>query len=315
VTGPHRIVFLGTPSFAVPSLDALVKAGLRPALVVTQPPKGRGRGRRVTPTPVAETADRLGLPVRIWDRGDREEVTARILEIEPDFLVLAAFGRILKSDLLDASRLAPVNLHPSLLPRYRGVAPVQAALLAGDSITGCTTIRMVEEVDAGEVFLQRAVEIDCRENAGELTARLAVAGAALVVETLRRWDEIVPVPQGGAAGPPAAKIGSEDGRIDWDRPVERVHDHVRAMNPRPGAFTSREGSRLLVRRAFPVDVLPRREPPGTLAALPGLGPCVVCSPGLLRLERIQAENRGAVEGEAYLRGAPVRPGERLGSTE
>lgn len=307
-----RIVFMGTPAFSVPTLEALVRAEMSPMLVVTQPQRARGRGRKISPTPVHACAERLGLETEIWDRGDRKRITSRVRDLRPDFLAVAAFGRILRPDLLESPREAPVNLHPSLLPKYRGTSPIQAALLAGDRVTGSTTMIMVDEVDAGDILLQEELVIDPLENAGELEERLAVQGADLVVRTLLEWSEVEPRPQGPAVGPITTKIEPSRGKIDWRMPAPRVHDHIRALNPKPGAFTFRRERRLLIRRARPVEGDTGNLAAGTLFPLPDGFPSVVCSPGLIRLEVVQAENRNPVPGDAYLRGSPALEEERLG---
>jgi methionyl-tRNA formyltransferase len=317
VNGPiERIVFFGTPDFAVPTLDALAAAGSTPLLVVSQPPRPRGRGRRTEQPPVARWAEARGVPLEQPERVRDPELLSRLRALEPDLAVVVAFGQIFRTELLRLPRLGCVNLHGSLLPRHRGAAPVQAALLAGDSTTGVSTMLMDEGLDTGPVLLQREVAIAPGENAGELQARLARVGAELVVETVERLaaGTIVPRPQQHERATLAPRLRKEDGRIDWHAPTARVAALVRAMTPWPGAFTELRGEPLRVLAAQPLhgaDVPAGEAAPGTVLGRLGEGFAVRCGDGgALLVLRVQRPGRRAVTAVDFWNGERVEAGER-----
>jgi methionyl-tRNA formyltransferase len=302
-----RAVFFGTPQFAVPSLEALLSCA-EVALVVTQPDRPVGRHSRPVPSPVAERAEKAGLEIAKPERlrGNREFL-ARLEQIAPDVGVVVAYGRILPAAILAVPRLGFVNVHASLLPRHRGAAPVQAALLAGDSETGVVTMRVVEELDAGPLYLVRRVPIRPSDDAGLLAHRLSQEGAELLVETLRALERGVlePVPQRGE--PTYSRpLQREDGEVDWSAPAEEIARRLRAFSPWPGLYTflGQERIKLLAAEAVPSGPAPE---PGSLAQD---GERVLVGAGggtALLLRRVQREGRTPVSAAEFARGLPKLP--------
>ena len=286
-TSPLRIVFMGTPEFAVPSLERLVEAGYRPVAVVTGPDRPRGRGQRVQPTPVKEAALRLGLSPILQPESVRDPAFAEaIADLQPDVIVVVAF-KILPPEVYSQARLGAFNLHASLLPRYRGAAPIHRAIMAGETETGVTTFFLRPEVDTGEIILQKRTPIGPEETAGELHDRLMHLGAEAVLETVRLIER-------GEAHP-------------WDRPARVVHNHIRGLSPHPGAWTM-HGDRLL--KLYRSRLAEGEGPPGTvLEADDRL--VVACGEGAVELLELQQEGRRVLPANAFLRGYPLRPGDRL----
>jgi len=303
---------MGSPDFALPILDALVQSGrYRPLLVITQPDRAKGRGRRVLPTPVKARAVELGIPVRAMARSDYEAVAAEIVALRPDAIAVAAFGLILKRDLLEAPPLGCVNVHASLLPRYRGVSPIQAAILAGDRETGCTTMRMDEGIDTGGILLRAAVEIRTDDTAGTLSERLAIVGARLLIQTLDGLREgvIHPVPQNDASASYAKKIRKEDGLIDWTLDAETIERRIRAMSPWPSAYTHVGGRRLIVLEAAVCRAPGAALGPGVVVRTTPL--VVACGSDALEIRRLQVEGRKAMAPQAFLTGHPLEAGDKF----
>src|SRR6266511_2673300 len=245
-----RLIFLGSPEDAVPTLRALVDAGHDVALVVTQPDRRRGRGRATTPSPVKAAASQLGLEVRTPGRA--REVVDDVRQSGAELGVVVAFGQLLPDPLLDAVPYGFVNLHFSLLPRWRGAAPVERAILAGDTETGVCVMRLETGLDTGPVYARERTPIDPDETAGELRARLVDIGTRLMVDTLPRIPELEPEPQQGEPTY-ADKLTVDEFRVDWSRPADEIMRVVRAGNPRPGAWTTVDGARLKVWRAVTTE--------------------------------------------------------------
>ncbi|MDD3642774.1 MAG: methionyl-tRNA formyltransferase [Candidatus Krumholzibacteria bacterium] len=308
-----RIVFFGSPDFAVPSLEALSAGPMRPALVVTQPDRPAGRGRRPAPTAVRRAAERLGIETEVIGSFRRGEGRERLASLGADFFVVAAFGLIFPEEILRLPRRAAVNLHASLLPAWRGASPVNMAIVSGDRITGVSTIRMVRELDAGPVYMQRAIEIGERETAGELSGRLAAAGAALLVETIERIEggALEPSPQPDEGITYAPRLKKRDGEIPWHRRAASVHDHIRGMNPWPGSYTAFGGTLLKVLAAEPAPETDHDAAPGTVLDAAGEAVTVACGSGAVRLLRLQSEGRRPLPAEQFLRGFRLSPGDRL----
>ncbi|HEY6930483.1 MAG TPA: methionyl-tRNA formyltransferase [Thermoanaerobaculia bacterium] len=259
-----RVAFFGTPDFAVPSLARLVEEDFPIPLVVTQPDRPVGRHSDPVPSAVARAAAEHGLeiakPERLRGNG---EVLRRVQETLPDVGVVVAYGRILPPEILSAPRLGFVNVHASLLPKYRGASPIQAALLAGDDETGVVTMRVVDELDAGPLYLERSVRVEERESAASLSERLSRIGAALLVETLEGLERgsLTARPQEGVPTY-CRQIRREDGEIDWTRPAGEIDRRLRAFTPWPGIFTFADGDRVKILDARPGS--PTERPPGTL---------------------------------------------------
>lgn len=310
-----KVVFMGTPAFAVPSLRQLTASGHEVLAVVTNPDRPSGRGRRTSAPPVKGTALELGLkvlqPTSLGDTGVADELAT----LDADLFVVVAFS-ILPRRLLAVPRLGSVNLHPSLLPAYRGAAPIVWALFSGESETGVTTFLLSPRVDAGDILLQERVAIEPDETAGELEARLREIGAALVVASLDGLEKgvLTPIPQGTAGASRAPKLGREDGRLDWRLSTEDLRNRVRGANPVPGAFTEWAGGVLKVHRACRADGDFRGEPGTVLSAGPKEGGVVVATgDGALRLVEVQPAGSPRMEGAAFVRGHRIEAGMVLGA--
>ncbi len=301
-----RIVFMGTPDFSVPVLDALVVAGHEIAAVYCQPPRPAGRGKKDRPTPVQARAEALGLEVRhpVSLRGAREQ--AEFAALDADVAVVVAYGLILPQEVLDAPRHGCLNIHASLLPRWRGAAPIHRAIMAGDAETGVCIMQMEAGLDTGPVLLRRATSIGTEETTGALHDRLSMMGAELIVEALARLPDLEPQPQPGAGVTYAEKISKSEARIDWTRPAEEIDRKIRGLSPFPGAWTMVEGERVKLLGARLAEGEGR---PGEVLddALR-----VACKAGAVQLTRLQRAGKGAQDAATFLRGWPVPAGARLG---
>jgi methionyl-tRNA formyltransferase len=314
-----RIVFMGTAAFAIPALGALRDAGYEVALVVSQPDRPAGRGRRLTEPPVARWAREHGLarlqPATLRDPAVQQQLAAAA----PEAIVVAAYGQLLPRAVLALPPLGCLNLHPSLLPRWRGPAPIQAALLAGDPETGTSIILLEERLDAGPILAQARLPIGPDDDAVSLEQRLAAQGARLLVETLPRWaaGEITPMPQDEAAATYTRRLTKEDGRLDWRQPADALARQVRACAGWPGAFTVWRGRLLKVLRATPLAHRPTDLAPGTVYVLPGsAGPeiAVATGAGSLRLDTIELEGRRPTSAQAFVQGYRDFVGAVLGAS-
>lgn len=312
-----RIIFLGTPDFAVPPLAALLDAGHDVACVVTQPDRPCGRHRRLAPPPVKEFARARGLPVRQTDDVNKPAFIESLAQFAPELIVVAAFGQKLERPLL---RLAPhgcLNVHSSLLPRHRGAAPVAHAILAGDAETGVTIMRVNPRMDAGDILLQESTPISPRETAGELTERLAGLGACLLVTALSRIaaGKAEFAPQDPRLATLAPSLDKSDGAVDWTRPASYLARFVRAMNPWPGAFTywlrpDAPPLRLVLHQAEAVEG-PSSQP-GRIAAAGADLFAVETGAGLLRILSLQPAGGRPMAASEFLRGHAIAPGHTFG---
>lgn len=302
-----RLAFLGTPDFAVPTLSELAAAGHEIACVYAQPPAPRGRGQAMRPSPVQAFAERLGLRVRTpASMRDPAEIEA-FQALELDAAVVVAFGQILPHEVLEAPRLGCFNLHASLLPRWRGAAPIQRAIMAGDTHTGVQVMRMSEGLDEGPVLLSETVRIDALDTAGSLHDRLAAVGAHLAPRALAAIERgaAVETPQPEEGVTYAKKIRPKETRIDWARPAVDVDRKIRGLSPFPGTWFMAEGKRVkaLLSRVEEAD----GEPGEVLDE----GLLIACGEGAVRLLRAQREGRSAQDADAFLRGFPLKAGTRL----
>ncbi|GGG17437.1 methionyl-tRNA formyltransferase [Caldovatus sediminis] len=306
-----RLAFLGSPDFAVPALRALVAAGHEVAMVYAQPPRPAGRGHRATPCPVHRAALELGLPVRTPARLRRDAAEhAAFAALDLDAAVVAAYGLILPKPMLEAPRRGCLNIHASLLPRWRGAAPIQAAILAGDAETGVTIMRMDEGLDTGPMLLREAVPIGPRTTAQELHDRLAELGARLVLRALAEDPPPVPQPEEGVTYAP--KLTKADGRLDWTQDAAALDRRVRALNPWPGTFFEHAGTTIRVLAAEPTEG-EAGAPPGTVLG-DGAPLRIACGGGTaLRLTRLQRPGRAPLATAEFLRGYPLPPGTALGA--
>ena len=306
-----RLAFLGTPDFAVAALARLVEAGHEIACVYSQPPAPRGRGQTLKPSPVHAFADAHGLPVRTpASMRDPDEVAA-FQALDLDAACVVAYGQILPAAVLDAPRLGSFNLHGSLLPRWRGAAPIQRAVMAGDPVTGVQVMRMTEGLDEGPVLATATTRIGPLDTAGDIHDRLARLGADLLAESLPKIEagEIEPVPQAEEGITYAKKIRPKEARIDWSKPAAVVDGQIRGLSPFPGAWFTAQTEKGPVR----VKVLACRREDGEGAPGEVLDEdlLVACGAGAVRLMRLQREGRGPQESDVFLRGFPLAPGTKL----
>ncbi len=299
---------MGSAAFAVPALEALARSGQAIPLVLTQPPRPAGRGMSERRTPVHTAAERLGLPVAtpatLREPGEQERLRA----LAPDLVVVAAYGLLLPEAVLAVPRLGCLNLHASLLPRWRGAAPIQRAILAGDRETGVCLMRMEKGLDTGPVYACRRTSIGPRETAGALHDRLATLAAELLLEMLPAIaaGTANPTPQPAEGVTYAAKIGPADQRLDFARAAVELDRQIRALSPTPGAWCLARGERLLVLEAEPVE-----GPKGAPGEVVGLPLTVACGEGALALRRVQRAGRKAMSAAELQRGFPLPLGSRL----
>lgn len=308
-----RLVFMGTPEFAVPVLEALV-GPYQVVAVVTQPDQPTGRGRKVESSPVKKTALAHDLPVLQPPSLRRPEIIAELRELAPEVIVVAAFGQILPPEVLAIPSHGCLNIHASLLPHYRGAAPIAAAILAGEERTGVTLMLMDEGMDTGPILAQAGCEIEPQDTTGSLSVKLARLGADLLVETLPRWlaGRIAPQPQDDNLATYCRIITKKDGLIDWSSPATALGLRVRAYHPWPGTYTYWQGKLLKIWRARPVTLGPSSEKPGQVISLDG-EVAVVTGTDALLLEEIQLAGKKAMAIQEFIRGQRNFIGSVLGS--
>lgn len=305
-----RIIIMGTPEFAVPSLERLVENGYAPAAVVTGPDRPRGRGQQMTPTPVKEAALRLGIETILQPESVKDPAFAnRIAALRPDVIVVVAF-RILPPEVYEQARLGAFNLHGSLLPKYRGAAPIHRAVMAGETETGVTTFFLRQQVDTGDLILQRKMSIGPDETTGEVHDRMMELGADVVLETVRRIEagQADPQPQDDTEATPAPKLFREDGETPWGASAAVVHNHVRGLSPYPGAWTHHGYTLLKLYRTRRAEG--GGEPGEILEADNHL--VVACGEGAVEILELQQEGRRRLAAVDFLRGYPLSTGDRLG---
>ena len=307
-----RVVFMGTPEFAVPSLKALLDAGYGVVGVFTQPDRPVGRGHKLAACPVKKLALERGVPVYQFERLRNEEGLACLRSLAPDIVVTAAFGQILSQALLDVPKMGTVNVHASLLPAYRGAAPINWCILNGETRTGVTTMLTDAGVDTGAMLLRRETDIGETETAAELSARLSQLGAELLIETLKGYiaGEIAPTPQDERLASRQPMLKKEMGLIDWTRSAKEIACQARGLDPWPSAYTDYLGGTLKIYRACPVE---GEGDPGTVlrsSAKEGL--FVACGEGALEVLEMQAPGGKRMSARAYLAGKKIEPGTRFG---
>jgi methionyl-tRNA formyltransferase len=306
-----RLIFLGTPAFAVPSLERLVNAGHDVLLVVTQPDRPLGRGLRTSMSPVKEAALRLGIPVAQPERVRRPEAVETLRSLAPDLMVVVGYGQIIPQSVIDIPPHGIVNVHASLLPQYRGAAPIQWAIANGETRTGVTTMRIDAGLDTGDILLARDTEIGPEETAVDLSARLAALGADLLIETLGGIEagRVVPHKQDPAQATLAPILKKENGLIDWNRPAGALHNQIRAMQPWPGAYTAFRGQTLHIWRARVAEAS-RPAPPGRLLRLRPV--TIACGEGGLELLEMQLEGRRRMPAADFANGHRLTENDVLG---
>jgi methionyl-tRNA formyltransferase len=312
--GALGVVFFGTPAFAVPTLDALLSSRHHVIAVVTQPDRPRGRGHKTSDAPVKARAQAAGVPVLQPDRLRDPAFVAALRALDADLGVVAAYGKILTDEVLAAPRMGMVNVHASLLPKYRGAAPVHRAIIAGERITGVTIMRVVKALDAGPMLSSTERPIDPDETSEQVEGDLAQCGAGLLVATL---DDLVAgravdVPQDDRRATYAPRLTKDDGVVDWTQTARAIHNRIRGLHPWPHAFSFLEGKRLIVRRSTLSDSPDLRDADaGVVVDAHGDRLVVATGDGLLRLTEVQAEGKRPMTARDFLAGHHVTPGHRF----
>lgn len=304
-----RIIFMGTPDFAVPSLQALLDRGHEVCGVYTQPDKPRGRGHKLQPPPVKELALANGLPVFQPETLRDEAVQKDILDMHVDVIAVVAYGKFLPKALLDAPKYGCVNVHGSLLPEYRGAAPIQWTVIDGCGTAGVTTQQMAEKMDAGDILLTASTPVGPEETAGELFDRLKDMGAGLLIETLEKLErgELSPTPQEEGRATLAPMLKKEMSQIDWTLPAQKIHDLIRGLNPWPCAAAQLDGRRL---KLLGSRVTAHPGKPGEAFQVDG-ELVAVCGEGALRIVELQTDKGKRMSGRDYLLGHPLQPGAKF----
>ena len=304
---------MGTPDFSVGALKALAENGYEIAGVVTQPDKPRGRGKASSMTPVKEAALELGLTVYQPSRVREQSFMDTVRALNPDVIVVSAFGQIIPKALLELPRYGCVNIHASLLPKYRGAAPIQWAVMDGEPVSGVTIMQMDEGLDTGDMLAKTEVPLEPDETGGSLFDKLSRAGAELLIRTLPALEQGTLTPEKQPLESPTAyarMIRKEDGRIDWNLEAEAIERRIRGLNPWPSAYTELTGKILKIWRA---EVLPKEsgQTPGTVTEAGKGGFCVQTGKGVLRLLEVQLEGKKRMDAQAFLRGFHAAPGMKL----
>ena len=309
-----KVVFMGTPAFAVPTLEALLNSEFPVVGVVTQPDRPRGRGQALSASPVKGLAQARRLPILQPEKMKQPEFLKNLEQWGPEVIVVTAFGRILPKLILDLPPRGCINVHASLLPQYRGAAPIQWALINGESETGITTMLMDEGMDTGAILLQERMAIIPEETAGELAVRLAKAGGTLLLETLRRWKagELTPVEQDGTQATLAPMLKKEDGSLPWDRSAVEIANRIRGLSPWPGAYTFCQQERLTIWKGSPLvghpDARAGEGSPGTIVGVGKENLLVRTGSGLLSVTELQPANRKRMSVTQFLTGYRLKPG-------
>ncbi len=305
-----RVIFMGTPEFSVPVLETLIEAGHDIACVYCQPPRPAGRGKKERATPVHARAEALGLPVRHPVSLKSAEALADFKALKADVAVVVAYGLILPQAILDAPQWGCLNIHASLLPRWRGAAPIHRAIMAGDPETGVCVMQMEAGLDTGPVLLRQATPITPTETTGQLHDRLSQLGAALIVEALDKLPGLVPVQQPETGVIYAAKIDKAEAAIDWTRPAEEVARQINGLSPFPGAWTVHHAPQGAARiKLLGAEASKGQGAPGTALET---GFTIACGSGAVTVTRAQRAGKAAQETPVFLNGHPVAPGDRFG---
>ena len=311
-----KIIFMGTPEFAVPSINMLVNEGYKVIAVVTQPDKPKGRGNKLAAPPVKEFALEHGITVLQPSKIKTPEFVEQIRELGPDLMVTAAYGKIISKELLDVPTLGCINVHGSLLPAYRGAAPIHWSIINGEKVTGITTMFTDVGLDTGDMLLKRELEIGPDMTAGELHDAMAVLGAEVLKETLIQLKSgtLVRKPQDDAVSSYAPIITKEVGLIDWNKPAQQVHNLVRGTNPWPGAYTFMNESKMRIWKTCVADYdNNQKHCPGEIVKSDDEGLLVKCSNGYIIIQELQFDSSKRMKVSDYLRGHKISIGEKLGN--
>lgn len=311
-----RIVFMGTPDFAVPCLRVLLSQKHDIAAVVTQPDRAKGRGNKLAPPPVKVLAEEAGIPVYQPEKIKTQEFTQILRNLKPDVMIVVAFGQILSQEILDIAPLGCINVHASLLPKYRGAAPINWCIINGEHKTGVTTMCMDKGLDTGDMIIKKEAVIDENETAGELHDRLMELGASVLTETMELLikGEVPRTPQENSEATYAPIMTKALGKIDWSKSAEEIRNLIRGTYPWPGAFSTYEGRvfKLMSAKAFEPDV--KHEKRGIITKIEKDCIVVSCGAGSLRILELQFENEKRMSVEAYLRGHNIAEGVMLGNS-
>lgn len=307
-----RIVFMGTPEFAVPSLRALLDNGYDVVAAITQPDRPAGRGHKLTPCPVKVLSQERGVAVYQFEKLKKEGVEC-LKELKPDMFVTAAFGQLLSQEILDIPRYGTVNVHASLLPQYRGSAPINWCILNGETKAGVTTMLTDIGMDTGDMLLKAETEIGEMETAGELTVRLSEIGAQLLIDTLKRYPhgDLKPTPQDEEKSSYQPMLNKEMGRIDWTKSAKHIACQVRGLNPWPGAYTENENGRLKVYLARACEAKGEAECGTVVVSSAKEGLFIACGEGWLEVLEMQAPNAKRMPAKAYLQGKKIEIGSKF----
>jgi len=306
-----RLLFMGTPQFAVPTLEGLLSSSHDVASFFTQPDKPSGRGERVSAPPVKQTAQKHGVSVFQPDKLKTE--ASKFASLRPDALIVVAYGKILPAWLFNMPRYGAINLHASLLPRYRGAAPINWAVANGESVTGITTMKLDAGLDTGDILLQKSVAIGPQDTASEIHDRLASIGSGLVLTTLDllERDAITPLPQDPSLATHAPMLRKADGELNWSQTAIEIYNRVRAFNPWPGTYTYLKGATLRIWKAIPIETSICHKVPGLLTHTGSSGAVVTCRLGSLQLQEVQLENRKRIFAQDFLHGIRLPPDQAI----
>lgn len=308
-----RVIFMGTPHFSVGTLEALIRAGHQVVLAVTQPDKPKGRGGKMQFPPVKETALEHGIPVFQPRKVREPENIEELRKYQADVIVVVAFGQILPREILELTPYGCINVHASLLPSYRGAAPIQWAVINGETVSGVTTMQMDEGLDTGDMLLKTEVPLEPEETGGSLHDKLAAAGASLCVRTLKALEEgtVTPKKQGESPTAYASMLKKEMGEIRWEEPAISIERLIRGLNPWPSAYTGWQDKTMKIWEAEVLEEDSGQEP-GTVVRVDKDGFLVQTGKGLLKVTALQIPGKKRMEADAFLRGYSMEPGEKLG---
>lgn len=308
-----RVIFMGTPDFSVGTLEALIRAGHQVVLAVTQPDKPKGRGGKMQFPPVKETALEYGIPVFQPRKVREPENIEELRKYQADVIVVVAFGQILPREILELTPYGCINVHASLLPSYRGAAPIQWAVINGETVSGVTTMQMDEGLDTGDMLLKTEVPLEPEETGGSLHDKLAAAGASLCVRTLKALEEgtVTPKKQGESPTAYASMLKKEMGEIRWEEPAISIERLIRGLNPWPSAYTGWQDKTMKIWEAEVLEEDSGQEP-GTVVRVDKDGFLVQTGKGLLKVTALQIPGKKRMEADAFLRGYSMEPGEKLG---
>lgn len=306
---PLKIIFMGTPDFAVASLDALITGPDQVVAVVSQPDKKQGRGKKLAAPAVKKRALEAGIPVLQPEKIKTQEFLDQLRSYTPDLIVVAAYGRILPASILQLAPLGCINVHGSILPKYRGAAPIQWAVINGDKEAGVTIMQMDEGMDTGDILHIAALEVDENETAGGLFWKLAELGGIALLDTIEKLKEheIIPIPQNDNEASHAPMLKKNDGHIDWNQPAKAIHNRIRGLDPWPCAFSFLDGKRL---RLFTPEVvhMESHTPPGTVIRADKAGLLINTGDNCLLLHELQPEGKKRMKAADYLNGQPIKGG-------